>query len=727
MEVREKSLKPDNNGESIVVDIPSVEPKGAKGSSSKVSELPKKASFMNSPEIPGFRPPPATPASPKIKPESILEAEGAKGSFSKVSELPEKASFMDWPEISGFRPSPNKSPTTPSSPEIKPDNNGESFVINVEQAPQETLTRRETLKVVEEEHTSPSLDDFEEIYKKVELKKVKSKKLKTKVLVEWVLFVILVSCLVCSLTIKKLEKTIIWGLELWRWFVLIMVIFCGLLVTNWFMHVIVFFIEANFLLRKKVLYFVYGLKKSVQVFIWLCFVLLTWVFVFNHSGVSRSKTATKILEYITLTLATFLIGAFLWLLKTLGLKILASSFHVNTFFDRIQESIFHQYVFQTLSGPPLIEEAQRVRRSPSMGRQSSFTSTKKGDMDEETQVIDMPQLYKMKQEKVSAWSMKALINVVSSSGLSSISYPLDEMENVGKEHDKEITNEMEATAAAYHIFRNVARPGSKYIDEDDLMRFMIREEVDLVLPMIGTENGRIDRKALTDWVVKIYNGRKSLGHTLTDTKTAVSQVDKLVTVILVVVTIVVWLILIKIDTTKVLVFFSSQIVVAVLVFGKDIVFVFIRHPFDVGDRCLVVEEMNILTTVFLKLNNEKVFYPNSVLSTKPINNYYRSPDMGDSVEFSIDFNTSLEKIAQLKQKIKKYIEKTPSHWGPTHSVVVLDIEDVNKLKMALNVTHTMNFQDFNEKNRRRSELVIEIKQIFEELGIKCCVQPETCH
>uniref|UniRef100_A0A803NFT6 Mechanosensitive ion channel MscS domain-containing protein n=1 Tax=Cannabis sativa TaxID=3483 RepID=A0A803NFT6_CANSA len=614
MEVREKSLKPDNNGESIVVDIPSVEPKGAKGSSSKVSELPKKASFMNSPEIPGFRPPPATPASPKIKPESILEAEGAKGSFSKVSELPEKASFMDWPEISGFRPSPNKSPTTPSSPEIKPDNNGESFVINVEQAPQETLTRRETLKVVEEEHTSPSLDDFEEIYKKVELKKVKSKKLKTKVLVEWVLFVILVSCLVCSLTIKKLEKTIIWGLELWRW---------------------------------------------------------------------------------------------------------------------IQESIFHQYVFQTLSGPPLIEEAQRVRRSPSMGRQSSFTSTKKGDMDEETQVIDMPQLYKMKQEKVSAWSMKALINVVSSSGLSSISYPLDEMENVGKEHDKEITNEMEATAAAYHIFRNVARPGSKYIDEDDLMRFMIREEVDLVLPMIGTENGRIDRKALTDWVVKIYNGRKSLGHTLTDTKTAVSQVDKLVTVILVVVTIVVWLILIKIDTTKVLVFFSSQIVVAVLVFGKDIVFVFIRHPFDVGDRCvidgvtLVVEEMNILTTVFLKLNNEKVFYPNSVLSTKPINNYYRSPDMGDSVEFSIDFNTSLEKIAQLKQKIKKYIEKTPSHWGPTHSVVVLDIEDVNKLKMALNVTHTMNFQDFNEKNRRRSELVIEIKQIFEELGIKCCVQPET--
>ena len=63
--------------------------------------------------------------------------------------------------------------------------------------------------------------------------------------------------------------------------------------------------------------------------------------------------------------------------------------------------------------------------------------------------------------------------------------------------------------------------------------------------------------------------------------------------------------------------------------------------------------MNILTTVFLKLNNEKVYYPNSVLSTKPISNYYRSSDMGDSLEFSIDFLTPVEKIGQLKDKIKK--------------------------------------------------------------------------
>ena len=66
---------------------------------------------------------------------------------------------------------------------------------------------------------------------------------------------------------------------------------------------------------------------------------------------------------------------------------------------------------------------------------------------------------------------------------------------------------------------------------------------------------------------------------------------------------------------------------------------------------LIVEEMNILTTFFLRADNQKVLYPNSVLATKPIGNYYRSPDMGDSVEFHIHICTPAEKVALMKQTI----------------------------------------------------------------------------
>jgi len=70
---------------------------------------------------------------------------------------------------------------------------------------------------------------------------------------------------------------------------------------------------------------------------------------------------------------------------------------------------------------------------------------------------------------------------------------------------------------------------------------------------------------------------------------------------------------------------------------------------------MVVEEMNILTTVFLRYDNEKISYPNSVLATKPISNFYRSPEMSDSVEFAVDFSTSVESIGALKAKLKVYV------------------------------------------------------------------------
>lgn len=41
-----------------------------------------------------------------------------------------------------------------------------------------------------------------------------------------------------------------------------------------------------------------------------------------------------------------------------------------------------------------------------------------------------------------------------------------------------------------------------FIDEYDLKRFMIKEEVEFVFPIIDmAETGQIDRKALTEWVV----------------------------------------------------------------------------------------------------------------------------------------------------------------------------------------------------------------------------------
>ncbi|CAI9771505.1 unnamed protein product [Fraxinus pennsylvanica] len=592
------------------------------------------------------------------------------------------------------------------------------------------------------------VDEDEEIYNRVNSrKKLRYRKVKAKVLVEWLLFLCIVGCLIASLTVDEMQHWRLWGLRIWKWCVLVLVTFSGMLVTKWLIHFVVLLIELNYLLKKKVLYFVYGLKKSVRVCIWLSLVLVTWVLLFRE-GVERTRLTTTILDYITWTIASLLIGSFLWLLKTLLLKILASSFHVNSFFDRIQESIFHQYILFTLSGPPVMESAQMLGKTNSNASQFSFRVTKKGKEGKEKkekEVIDINKLHRMKQEKVSAWTMKMLVDTISNSGLTTLSSAIDETvyDRGNEQTDKEITNEEEAIAAAYHIFRNAAQPGCNYIDEFDLRRFMIKEEVDFVFPIIDmADTGQIDRKALTEWVVKVYKGRKALAHALNDTKTAIKQLNKLVTVILVVVIVIVWLLLTGIATTKVLVFLSSQLVLAVFIFGNScktvfeaIIFVFVMHPFDVGDRCvidgvqMIVEEMNILTTVFLRFDNEKIYYPNSVLAAKPISNFYRSPDMGDSLEFCIDFKTPLEKIGDLKDKIKKYLEKNPQHWHPNHSVVVKEIENDQQMILSFN-SITGDARVFLSCTYRNAELencfLIEktIVGITAEALAACLVVPE---
>lgn len=167
---------------------------------------------------------------------------------------------------------------------------------------------------------------------------------------------------------------------------------------------------------------------------------------------------------------------------------------------------------------------------------------------------------------------------------------------------------------------------------------------------------------------------------------------------------------------------------------------------------MVVEEMNILTTIFLRYDNQKIYYPNSVLSTKPIGNFYRSPEMSDSVEFAVHFSTSLESIGALKAQIKEYIiittwiyqltcstrklainillfhcrylESKPKFWAPKHTFLIKEFEDVNKIKMALFFWHTINFQNIVERNNRRSELVLKLKTMFEQLEISYQLLPQ---
>ncbi|XP_052151526.1 mechanosensitive ion channel protein 6-like isoform X1 [Oryza glaberrima] len=593
-------------------------------------------------------------------------------------------------------------------------------------------------------------------------------------ILEWVGLIVIMGALVCSLSIRSLANKKLSGLHLWKWELLVFVLICGRLVSGWVIRICVFFVERNFLLRKKVLYFVYGVRRAVRNVLWLGLALISWHLLFDKDA--KRDSHTLVLPYVTKVLCCLLVATVIRLVKTLLLKVLASSFHVSTYFDRIQDALFNQYVIETLSGPPLVDESrmlaevQRLQSAginipseleatampskppmPAKSGRLTVNPSKRGGAgggaNKQLQKqksdrhcddgITIDQLHRLSQKNISAWSMKRLMKIVRYGALTT----MDEQIKHATGEDElatQIHSEYEAKVAAKRIFHNVAKPHSKHIYLSDLMRFMRQEEALKAMDLFegAQEHNRVSKRSLKNWVVSAFRERKALALTLNDTKTAVNKLHQMANVVVVIIVIALWLSILGIATSRFFVFISSQLLVAVFMFGNTlktifeaIVFLFVMHPFDVGDRCevdgmqVVVEEMNIMTTIFLRYDNLKVYYPNSQLAIQPIMNYYRSPDMGDAVDFSVHVATPVEKLALMKERLMHYLDNKKEHWYPGSMVVLRDVDDTNKLKVSIWCRHTINFQDMGMRFERRELLLQEMIKILKDLDIEYRMLP----
>ncbi|CDY67093.1 BnaCnng53480D [Brassica napus] len=628
-----------------------------------------------------------------------------------------------------------------------------SWMGTSEQLRSGLLARQSSLE--EEDDHSLAEEDVPEEYRRTKMDAI--------TLLQWLSLISVVVLLVLSLGLHSWRDTTLWKLHLWKWEVVFLVLICGRLVSGMGIRIIVFFIERNFLLRKRVLYFVYGVKTAVQNCLWLGLVLIAWHFLFDKK-VER-ETQSDVLLLVTKILTCFLLSTILWLIKTLVVKVLASSFHVSTYFDRIQEALFHHYLIETLSGPPMLElsrieeEEERAQEeifkmqkggadlSPDL-YSAAFPPEKNGSVSNSVKTpiipktgtdsgITMNDLNRMNQKNVSAWNMKRLIKIVRHVSLTT----LDEqaLQNTSEDESiRQIRSEKEAKAAARKIFKNVAQRGTKHIYLEDLMRFLRADEAIKTMSLFegALVTKKITKSALKNWLVNAFRERRALALTLNDTKTAVNKLHHMINFLTAIVIVIIWLVLLEIATSKSLLFLTSQVVLLAFMFGnslktvfESIIFLFIIHPYDVGDRLvidtveMVVEEMNILTTVFLRADNLKIVYPNILLWQKAIHNYNRSPDMGDEVQCCVHITTPPEKIVAIKQRISSYIDSKPEYWYPKADIIVKDVEDLNIVRLAIWPRHKINHQNMGEKFTRRALLVEEVIKILLELDIQYRFHP----
>lgn len=267
------------------------------------------------------------------------------------------------------------------------------------------------------------------------------------------------------------------------------------------------------------------------------------------------------------------------------------------------------------------------------------------------------------------------------------------------------------------------------------MRLMPKEKALKTLDRLSDRASvtkRISESSLENWMVNAFQGRRAHSLTMNYSKSALNTVDRILNIILSIFFFIICLIYLEIVTISVVIQYSSlPLVLFAFIYGnqlkmvfESIIFLFVTHPFDEGDECeiegvqMVVEKIDILNTDFLMDDKTRLKYPNSVLATKAIKNFNRSPDREDAVEFCVPI-PPLANIEKIEESIVRYVEDNNEHWCAPPMVEFNKVEEFNRVKIVVKLRHRTNNQ--KERLRRSSLLVKELVKILAAPDIQDCL------
>ena len=126
------------------------------------------------------------------------------------------------------------------------------------------------------------------------------------------------------------------------------------------------------------------------------------------------------------------------------------------------------------------------------------------------------------------------------------------------------------------------------------------------------------------------------------------------------------------------------------------IFLFVKHPYDVGDRVdinnvqLTVEHISLLFTVFKQVADHKMTQaPNIVLNTVWVNNVSRSNAMRERLLIDISFDTTLEDIQLLRDEMESFVtdKENCRDFQRDLDVEVTGLNAMDKMELTVEIRH----------------------------------------
>ncbi|KAJ7901846.1 Mechanosensitive ion channel-domain-containing protein [Mycena olivaceomarginata] len=455
------------------------------------------------------------------------------------------------------------------------------------------------------------------------------------------------------------------------------------------------------------------LHRYVAIFLWTVAVFVTYNPLINSQQLSASSNAIKIIDLGNKLFFAFLLCAGILLFEKFSIQWIAGKFHERSYSERIADQKFAVKSIVTL-----------YRNSKNIGRPDAMQS--------DTASVMNPKNFLRRAFKgvrdVATTTTTAFGNVASEITGTSVLQPNSPQAIV----QTALESANRSRLLARRLFYSFAKPNAEYMLVEDIQRFFpTRDEADLVFALFDQDsNGDASRDEVEMAIMDLHREQLSIEHSMQDLDSAVGRLDNIFMSLYVVVAILIVAVALEAQVATLITSASTLVLGLSWLIGgtlsevlTSIIFLFIKHPFDVGDRVAIdaatytVKEIRLLSTIFLDSNGVAVQAPNQVLNGHFIQNYRRSPQMSESFTFDVSYSTSFEDVEKLRQKMMAFVTAERRDYQPAFDVVVVDFPDQSKMVLSADINYKSNGQQGALKAKRRNKWLCALKAALGEVGV----------
>ncbi|KAG6874479.1 hypothetical protein C0995_010389 [Termitomyces sp. Mi166 len=505
--------------------------------------------------------------------------------------------------------------------------------------------------------------------------------LNVSIVTRWFLLIVPVLALlwipgILSLTV--FPKTTIWDVRLLWWSVWLTVVWGGwwaaLALSLIIPSILRFTIGTVAVGTRRYIDWVAVLHRYIALLAWTLTIWISWGPLIDNKQTGNASTkSTQASDTAAHLLFAFVLCSAALLFEKFSIQWIAAKFHERSYAERIADQKFAVKSLVTL-----------YRNSKDLlGRSGDDGPSKQGS-------VDAKRFFKKFRQGVrmaATTTTTALGNVASEIAGSSVLQPNSPQAMV----KTALESVNKSRLLARRLFYSFAKPDAKYLLVDDISPYFASpEEADHVFTIFDKDmNGDVSRDEVEMACLEIHREQLSIENSMQDLDSAVGRLDNILMSVYTVIALIIIAVALEAQLATLVTGAGTLILgLSWLIGGSlqevltSIIFLFVKHPFDVGDRIYInkenytVKEIRLLSTVFLDSNNTFVQAPNTVLNTLFIQNIRRSPQMSETFTFDVSYATTFNDLEKLREKMLVFVKTERRDYQPAFDVIVKGQDEI---------------------------------------------------